>query len=180
MRINREQSIGLIIDVQEKLFPHIHNSKTLRKNLSVLIRGLKILEVPLMVTQQYTKGLGPTVGPLSKLLNEYPPIEKKAFSCCDEPRFAEALALKGKKFVIIAGIETHVCVLQTAIDLLENGYQPVVVTNAVASRSPGDKRTALKRMWQEKVLLTTCESILFELARVSGTDAFKAISALVK
>ncbi|HDR90346.1 MAG TPA: hydrolase [Bacteroidetes bacterium] len=180
MRITREHSLGLIVDIQERLLPHIHNHEVLERNTILLIRGLQILKVPLTVTEQYPKGLGGTVEPVKKWLETDEFIEKTAFSCCDEPRFAEKLNLMSKRFVMIAGIEAHVCVLQTALDLLANGYQPVVVTDCVGSRKEGDRDIALRRMIQEKVLLTTTESILFELARVSGTDAFKAISRLVK
>ncbi len=180
MRILREECTGLIIDIQERLFPHIYDHEVLEKNTSILIRGLQLLEVPVLLTEQYSKGLGPTISPISDLMTPATPIEKMAFSCCEEPRFAETLALKGKKTVIIAGIEAHVCVLQTAIDLVENGYLPVVVTDCVSSRHPHNRDIAFRRMEQESILLTTYESILFELARVSGTDTFKAISRLVK
>jgi len=180
MRITREYSLGLIIDIQEQLLPHIHDHVSVKRNTILLIRGLQILRVPVIPTEQYPKGLGSTVEPVKELLATEEFIEKTAFSCCDEPRFAEKLNLLSKRFVIIAGIEAHVCVLQTALDLLSNGYQPVVVTNCVGSRKEEDRDTAIRRMMQEKVLLTTCESILFELARISGTDAFKAISQLVK
>ncbi|MGC9472515.1 MAG: hydrolase [Bacteroidales bacterium] len=180
MRITREHSLGLIVDIQERLLPHIHRNETLERNTILLIRGLQILKVPLAVSEQYPKGLGSTIEPVKKLLEKEEFIEKTAFSCCDEPRFAEKLNLLSKRFVIIAGIEAHVCVLQTALDLLANGYQPVVVTNCVGSRKEEDRDTALRRMVQEKVLLTTSESILLELARISGTDAFRAISQLVK
>jgi nicotinamidase-related amidase len=107
-------------------------------------------------------------------------IEKTAFSCCDEPAFTSALAALHKQFVLIAGIESHVCVLQTVIDLLERGYQPVLVEDCVSSRKEGDKDISVHRMLKEGALVTTYESILFELCRFSGTDAFRAISKLVK
>ena len=103
-----------------------------------------------------------------------------AFSCCDDTGFMNELKTFGKKNVIIAGIESHVCVLQTTIDLLENNYQPIVVEDCVSSRTLNNKNMAIERMRQEGAIITTYESILFELCRFSGTDAFKAISKLVK
>ena len=107
-------------------------------------------------------------------------IEKQAFSCCDEPRFFEDLAYHAPKYVIIAGIETHVCVLQTVIDLINSGYRPVLVEDCVGSRRLNDKAVAIGRMRSEGAIITTSESLLFELLRYSGTEVFKKISKLVK
>jgi nicotinamidase-related amidase len=180
MRIVKTNTLAVIIDIQELLFPMIADYEKIEKNCVALIKGLREIGIPMLVTQQYTKGLKPTIASVSAAVGEYEPIEKMAFSCCDEPRFDEALALASRKFVIIFGIETHVCVLQTCIDLIDRGYIPVVVEDCVGSRNPNDKRIAIKRMRDEGAVITTKESILFELLRVSGTDTFKAISALVK
>lgn len=180
MRILKNDTIAVVVDIQQLLFPHIHDSETLEKNCEVLIEGLKVVEIPMLVTQQYTKRLLPTLDSLSNAIGTYEPIEKMAFSCCDEPAFAEALALAAKRNVILFGIETHVCVLQTCIDLVQLGYQPVVVYDCVGSRNPVDKEIAIQRMRQEGAIITTKESILFELTRTSGTDTFKAVSKLVK
>jgi len=180
MRIHKDQVVGLFIDFQERLYPFIHNHEELTRNTSILIQGLKVLGIPILVTEQYVKGLGPTIEPLKNLLHENKFIEKQAFSCCDEPRFSESLALTFKHHIIIAGIETHVCVLQTVVDLLESGYKPIVIENCVSSRKPEDKRAALERMKMEGAVISTYESILFELLRYSGTEPFKAISRLVK
>ncbi len=150
------------------------------KNTPVLIKGLKQLGIPVFVTEQYKKGLGETVEEIAKLIEEFPHYEKISFSCCDNPKFAESMELSTKRDVIIAGIESHVCVLQTAIDLKQRGFHPYVVTNCISSRNPTDKEIALMRMQQEGIFLTTYEAILFELARKAGTDEFKAISKLVK
>lgn len=180
MRILKEESAGLIVDIQERLFPHIFEYEKIEKNTQILIDGLKILEVPIIVTEQYRKGLGLTIPSISNALEDYESIEKMSFSCCDNENFEAELERVNKKNVIIAGIETHVCVLQTVADLLEAGYQPVVVEDCVSSRKEKDKNIAIKRMRQEGAIITSYESILFELARVSGTDSFKAISKLVK
>jgi hypothetical protein len=180
MRILANESVGLIIDIQERLHPFITENEKLTKNTAILIEGLKAIGVKILVTEQYTKGLGVTVEPLKNLLSEISFIEKMAFSCCDEPVFYEKLSLQGVRNVIIAGIESHVCVLQTTIDLLNNGYIPVVVEDCVGSRNPNDKKIAIERMRKEGAVITTYESVLFELLRYSGTDAFKKISKLVK
>ena len=180
VKITSEHSIGLVIDFQEKLVPHMYEEQEMIKNTERLIQGLKILEIPVLTTQQYTKGLGSTVKSLSQHLSGIPKIEKLSFSCCGEPDFMNELRRHRKKFVIIAGIETHVCVLQTATDLIESGYKPVVVKDCVSSRKPGDKETAISRMRDEGAIISSCESILFELCQIAGTDKFKAISKLVK
>lgn len=180
MRILANESVGLIIDIQERLYPFIYENEVLTKNTSILIEGLKAVGVKIMVTEQYTKGLGVTIEPLKNLLANINSIEKMAFSCCDEPVFYEKLSLQGVRNVIIAGIESHVCVLQTTIDLLNNGYIPVVVEDCVGSRNPNDKKIAIERMRKEGAIITTYESVLFELLRFSGTESFKKISKLVK
>jgi len=180
MRIIKEQSCGLIIDIQERLFPHIYKHEILANNTKILIKGFKILELPLIMTQQYTPGLGETISVVRELLPEIGHIEKNCFSCYDEPIFTDSLKRVNKKFVIIAGIEAHVCVLQTVLDLLANSYVPVIVENCISSRKNRDKKTAIGRMRQEGAIITTYESILFELTRFAGTPQFKEISRLVK
>ncbi len=181
MRINRENTTSLMIDIQSKLFPHIYENIELEQKISKLIEGLKILELPITVTEQYTKGLGQTIPHVQKALaRDYKPLEKMAFSCCDDINFMNEFEKQNKEFVIVAGIEAHVCVLQTVIDLIEKNYLPVVIEDCVSSRNPNDKAVAIERMRQEGARISTYESILFELLVYSGTDEFKAISKLVK
>jgi hypothetical protein len=180
MRILKEDCTGLVIDLQERLFPHMHQYQSLLQRTRVLIEGLKLLQVQIMVTEQYPKGLGPTLEPVRLALNEIPAIQKTAFSCCDEPSFSGEAGKLSRRTWIICGIETHVCVLQTVTDLISMNHVPVVVADATSSRNPLDKQVALERMRQEGAIVTTTESILFELARVSGTALFKSISNLVK
>lgn len=158
----------------------MYESQQIIMNTGILLQGLQILEIPLIATQQYTKGLGSTVINLSQYLSGIPVIEKLSFSCCGEPDFMNELRSHRKKFVIITGIETHVCVLQTATDLIESGYKPVIIEDCVSSRKQGDKETALSRIRDEGAIISSCESILFELCQIAGTDKFKAISKLVK
>ena len=180
MRILKERSCLLVIDFQEKIFPFIHENEKLLKNVPILIKGCQALSLPIFVTEQYTKGLGYTVASISEVLTGIGRIEKLSFSCCDEPRFNLELATSGKENVIITGIESHVCVLQTVIDLKRQGYQPVVVEDCISSRKVCDKLMAVERMRQEGAIITTYESILFEMLRYSGGEVFKAISRLVK
>ncbi|RMD96885.1 MAG: hydrolase [Calditrichaeota bacterium] len=180
MRIKRENTAAVVVDIQERLFPHIHENEPLLKNVVTLIQGLQLLRVPLLVTEQYPRGLGRTLPELAAVLGAFEPIEKIAFSCCGENNFQSALEKLGRKTVILMGIEAHVCILQTSLDLLELGYRPVVIADCVSSRKPGDKSIALQRLQAEGALLSSYESILFELCGIAGTEEFKAISRLVK
>lgn len=180
MRILRENTIGLVIDIQERLVPVMEESEQFVENCIKLIQGLQILGLQLLVTQQYTKGLGETIEEIKSVISDFKYIEKKDFSCYDEPAFAEKLDISGAKNVIICGIESHVCVLQTAIDLKEAGYTPVVVMDCVSSRSFDNVDLAMERFRHEGIMMTSCESILFELTRSAGASGFKEISKLVK
>ena len=135
MRILKQNTIGLVIDIQERLVPVMEENEQFVANCIKLIQGMQILGLPILVTQQYTKGLGETIGEIKAVINDFQYIEKKDFSCFDEIVFVEKLKLSGAKHVITCGIESHVCVLQTAIDLKEAGYNPVVVMDCVSSRS---------------------------------------------
>ncbi len=180
MRILKEHTIGLIIDIQERLVPVMEDSEQMVENCVKLIQGMQILGLQLLVTQQYTKGLGETIDEIKSIIPGFQYIEKKDFSCYDEPAFAEKLDQSGTKNVIICGIESHVCVLQTAIDLKEAGYTPIVVMDCVSSRSFDNVDLAMERFRHEGIMMTSCESILFELTRGAGAPGFKEISKLVK
>ena len=181
MRFLKEDTCLLVIDVQEKLFPHIYDNDFLEKNINILIKGMQNLEVPMLFTEQYKKGLGETIHSIKEnFVWEFKSIEKMAFSCVDELNFIQELGKLNKKNVIIAGIETHVCVLQTAIDLKSLSYNVMVVEDCVSSRKISDKSNAIKRLIQEGVFIGSYESILLELCRESGTETFKNISKLIK
>ena len=180
MRIKAENCVFVQVDVQERLFPHIQNNEELEKNLVTLVKGLKLHEIPMIVNEQYKKGIGETIPSLKELTDDYPHFEKTTFSCCGNEDGLCAIKETGKNFVILAGIETHVCVLQTALDLLEEGLQPVLVTDCVNSRKQKDKETAIQRMIQAGVIPTTYESLLFELTVNAKNPVFKEISKLVK
>ncbi len=181
MRIQKDQTIAVVVDMQERLFPHIHKHKQLQENCEILIDGLKTLKVPFIVTEQYKKGLGATIDGIAQKLKDYPIFDKIAFSCCDDSRFIMHLEEGSyKKNVILMGFEAHICVMQTAIDLKAQGHTPVIIEDCISSRDPENKRIAINRMLQEGITVTSYESILFELCREAGSDTFKAISKLVK
>lgn len=180
MRIKAQDCVFVQVDVQERLFPHISNYEELEKNLVILVKGLQLHDVPIIVNEQYKKGIGETIPSLKELTNDYPHFEKTTFSCCGQEEGLKAIKATGKKYVILAGIETHVCVLQTALDLLEQGLQPVLVTDCVNSRKEKDSKMAIKRLIQAGVIPTTYESLLFELTVNAKNPVFKEISKLVK
>lgn len=176
MRILREETAALVVDYQEKLVPVMREKELLIYHSQILLQGLKILDVPLIITQQYTKGLGMTVENITAAIGKTEYIEKISFSAYDNVREL----IDGKRFVIVCGIESHVCVLQTVIDLASAGYIPVVVEDCIASRKKYDKKIALERMKQEGAIVTTTESLLFELLREAGTETSKKIQRLIK
>jgi nicotinamidase-related amidase len=180
MRILQNEAVAVIVDIQEKLLPHIHDGEKILKNCRKLIEGLQILSVPFIITQQYTKGLGSTVLSVMQMFPEFNFIEKNTFSCFEEPGFRERVVSLNKQNVILCGIEAHVCVLQTCLDLLEGGFNPVIVEDCISSRKLNDKLIAVERMRQEGARITTLESLLFELTRKAGSDQFKSISRIVK
>lgn len=182
-RLDRQNAVVLVIDVQEKLLPAIHDGKHVVRNVERLVRGAHVLGVPVLVTEQYVKGLGATVTPLREALEEtggYRPIEKSCFSAQGCAAFAAQLAALERRQVIVAGVEAHVCVYQSVLDLLGNGYEVTIVADAVSSRTAGNREIALQRLVAEGAKLSSTEMALFELTVVSGTDGFRAISRLIK
>jgi len=168
MRITKESTVGLIIDIQERLFPAMYEKETLLKNCRILTKGLGLLGIPLVITQQYTKGLGNIIEEMESTIPEFEYIEKRDFSCCDEPAVMVKLAGLKAKNVIICGIESHVCVLQTAVDLKEVGFNPIVVMDCVSSRTKENIELAKERFRSEGIMMTSYESILFELTSSSA------------
>ena len=183
MRILAEKSFAMFIDFQEKLMPAMSKRKSVLERSAMRAQGLNELTIPAILTQQYTKGLGWTVSPLKELLDGAPCFDKASFSCMDDGRINGAVRSMndlGRNQAIICGVEAHVCVLQTCIDLRAAGYEVALVTDCISSRKPSDKKTALRRAEEEGCLLTTSEAILFELTRTSKNEHFKFISNLVK
>ncbi len=179
--LDGERAVLVVIDVQEKLAPamnqELYGELILHTNL--LIEGFKALDLPIIATEQYSKGLGHTVTELNGATDQQC-IEKMAFSCCGEETFIAALEKTGAKQVLIAGMESHVCVLQTVLDLLERGYIVHLVSDAITSRFKSDYDNAIRTASQAGAVITTTETALFQLVKVAGTDGFKAVSKLVR
>lgn len=183
MKLDRTNCVLVFIDLQDKLMPVIDGASDVLRNAERLIRGCHILGVPVLVTEQYVKGLGSTIEPLRRALEEtsgYRPIEKSCFSAAGCGTFAEELARLDRKQILIAGVETHVCVYQTVSDLLGRDRSVSVVADAVSSRAPSNRELALRRMESDGAKLTSTEMALFELTVHAGTEEFRAISRLVK
>ena len=181
-RIAREDTQAMIIDVQERLTPHIFDHEKIVKKTVTLIKGLQVLGIPIMLNEQYKKGLGDTVPEILDVLDpeNTKSFEKVTFSACDNDDAWNHLAQQNRSVVILFGAEAHVCVMQTALDLLDNGMQPVIIGDAVGSRFPYDKKQAIRRIRRAGGVISTVESILFELCRSSQDPAFKTISSLIK
>jgi len=180
-RLNREETLLLIIDIQERLAAQMADREKVIANTVRLIEVSKILDFPLLITEQYPKGLGSTESEIKDSLAEkYQPHEKLSFSCCGTDAFVNAVKQTEAISVMLVGMETHVCVLQTALDLLVGGYQVFLIVDAVCSRRETDYEIAVQRMRDAGVILTTTEMVIFELMKVAGTPEFKAILPLVK
>jgi len=180
MRFTAETTIAVCVDYQQRLMPAISEGEAVLKRAEILVKGLRELGVPIVVTQQYTKGLGSTVEPVHSALGEYEPFEKLTFGACDDPGFRERIDGYHRPNVLVFGTETHICVLQTALGLREAGYQVMLVDDCCGSRRQSDKESGLRRAMCEGILVSSSETVLFELTRTAGTETFKAISKLVK
>ena len=176
MLLHKEKSCLVVVDVQEKLTPHVGHVDNLVMNCQWLMRLASELDIPLLVSEQYRHGLGPTIEPLRKLMPGKTDIDKFHFSCYRDPSFQKHWQMTNKKQAILVGIETHVCILQTALDLQDNGVEVFVVVDAVSSRFELDHRYALERMQQSGVQLVTREMVFFEWMEQANTPAFKALS----
>jgi nicotinamidase-related amidase len=175
-----DNTVLVVIDFQERLFPVMHDKERLLRNAVKLIKGIKVLEIPIILTEQYPKGLGSTLPEIKGLLPDVKPIEKVCFNCCDNEAFGKSLESLKRQQVLITGIEAHICVYQTATALARAGYEVQVVSDGVSSREPENKVAALFRMRAAGISPTTTEMALFELLRVAQGDKFKQISNIVK
>jgi len=178
--IDKEDTVLLIVDIQEKLAAVMkERDKVVRNNLH-LIELARMLHMPVVVTEQYSKGLGPTVPEIREAVPHYRPIEKMTFDCCGQPPFLEELRTHNKTSVVLTGMETHVCVLQTCISLLKNGINVHVVQDAICSRTKENWKIGMEFMRDAGAILTCTETVMFQLLKVAGTEEFKAISKRIK
>jgi len=182
MRLDPGRAMILVIDVQEKLLPLIDGRAAVVQAAELLVRCGALFEVPVVATEQYPQGIGHTVAELDDALKQARAerFDKMAFSCCGDEAFRGRLRAIDRRQVIVAGIEAHVCVQQTTMDLLAEGYDVYVCADAVGSRSAVDFFVALERMRHAGAGVTTVESALFELCRQCGTADFKAMIDLIK
>ena len=178
--LSPNETLLLIIDVQGRLAPAVFGADKLERNIQKLIRACHVLEVPLLVTEQYPKGLGNTIPSLRELMVEAVVVEKSSFSCCGSQEFMRQLRALNRNDILIAGMETHVCVYQTAIELLDFGYNVHLLTDCVSSRSEENRELGIRCIEKAGAALTSTEMALFELLRVAEGERFKAISAIVK
>lgn len=176
MLLNKDDSLLLLVDVQEKLIPAVLNSKALIKRCAWLLKLAARLHIPVLVSEQYPQGLGATDASLQELYNPNNCIKKTHFSCMEAPAFREHLQEFTQKQIILIGMETHVCILQTAMQLQSADYQVFVVVDAVSSRNEVDLKYGLKRMKQQGIHLITAEMVFFEWIRQAGTPEFKQLS----
>ena len=180
MMLNAENTALVIVDVQGKLATLMHKQKALYKSLIAMTAGARELELPVIWMEQIPDKLGPTIPELAKLLPEQSPIAKSAFSCCGEPEFMKALDESGRKQILVVGIEAHICVYQTAMDLHEAGYDVEVVADAVSSRTKQNKNIALDKLGKAGVGITCTEMALFELMKTADAPQFRSVAKLIK
>jgi nicotinamidase-related amidase len=170
----------VVVDVQGKLAQLMVGKEALFQNIRILIQAATILEIPILWCQQVPEALGPTVPEIAGLLAAGEPIDKASFSCCGQEQFNAQLNTLGKEQVLLCGIETHVCVYQTAMDLMEGGLDVTVVGDAVSSRTEQNKQIALARLAAEGARISSTEMALFELLRTAKHPQFRDIAKLVK
>ncbi len=179
--LQTEHTILVLIDVQGNLAHAMHNKESLFENLKKLIQGVQVLNIPIIVTEQYPKGLGPTLPDIAALLPPgTQPISKVHFSCCGDTTFMQALTDYNRRQVLVAGIETHICVYQTTAELVQHGYEVELVTDAISSRTAENRELGLTKMRQLGAGSTSVEMALFELLQVAGSDQFKQIQKIIK
>jgi isochorismate hydrolase len=181
--INSQNALFLLIDFQSNLAAAMKKDvyTNCERNVGLIISSCNLLNVPVLVTEQYSKGLGPTVERIkTSLKDDYRPIDKLTFSCYRDPGFQASFSKIDRKYIMVAGIESHVCVLQSVLDLVANGYYVHVISDAVCSRYQNDWKNALLYMGEAGAVNTTTEIAVFQLLQRAGTPEFKAISPLFK
>ena len=177
---SREGTVLVVIDVQEKFFAHMAEKEKLAENLVRLILFAHVIKIPIILTEQYPKGLGQAILQVKQLIPNIQPIEKVEFSCFGSQSFKEALTKTQAETLVLTGIEAHICVTQTAIEGLKNGYRTYVVEDATSSRSLEDKATAIHRIRQNGGTVVSTEMLIYELLKKAGTPEFKETLKLVK
>ncbi len=170
----------IVVDVQGKLAQLMHDKDILFKNIEILINSAKILNIPILWCQQCPESLGPTIPQIAQLLSGIEPINKASFSCCGSDQFITKLDRLSRRQILLCGIEAHVCIYQTAVDLLGKGFSVDVIADAVSSRTAENKRIAINKMAKQGVNISCTEMALFELLKTAEHPQFKQIARLVK
>ena len=178
--LDRNRSLLIITDIQGNLANLMFRRDDLYKQIGIMIEGIKAFDIPILWIEQYPRGLGPTVPEVASHLEGYKPLPKKTFSSLRDPEINKRLTETGRDQVILIGIETHVCIHQTAMDLLSQGIETHVVADAVSSRTEFNKRIGLEKMAHAGVIITSVETALFELLEIAEGETFKKIVRLVK
>jgi nicotinamidase-related amidase len=178
--LETKDSCLVVVDVQGKLAQLMHDKQGLLANIQILIKAAKILDIPILWCQQCPAAMGPTVPEIAELLSQNKPIDKSSFSCCADDRFNEKLKALSRRQVLLCGIEAHICIYRTAVDLLANDYDVTAVVDAVSSRLMENKQIAISRMQTEGVRIGSTEMAIFELLKTAEHPKFKQIARLVK
>ncbi len=178
--LDSEKCCLVVVDVQGKLAQLMHNKENLFRNIQILIKASRILTIPIIWCQQCPESLGETVAEIAELLKETEPVNKTTFSCCGQKQFDEKLQSLNRSQVILCGIETHVCVYQTAVDLLKKGFRIDIIKDAVSSRTPENKNIALNRLAATDANISSTEMALFELLKTAEHPKFREIAKLMK
>jgi nicotinamidase-related amidase len=179
-RLQADRTVLVVIDIQEKFRDLIHGMDKVVAGSSRLIEFCQLLDIPILVTEHYPRGLGVTISDVRRLIKPFDCIEKIHFSCCGDSGFNQALKKLNRDQIILCGIETHVCIYQTAFDLLHQGKQVAVATDAVSSCSPIDREIGLKRMSELGVQSMGVQMMMFEILRKAGTEQFKKVAPILK
>jgi nicotinamidase-related amidase len=178
--LRKDDTLLVIVDIQTRLLNVMFEKERLVSNCRKLIEACKLLEVPMVLTEQYPQGMGPTDPQILEMLDHKERIEKLSFSCCGAEDFNRKVSEFGRKQVVVIGIEAHICVLQTVHDLLHQGYLVYVPYDAVSSRKKRDYENALDRIGRAGAIVGSVESAVFELMENAGTSIFKQVSKLIK
>ncbi|MFD1927995.1 hydrolase [Sporosarcina siberiensis] len=178
--LEKDQTAFVLVDVQGKLSEMVHDSELVLENLEKLIQGLLILDIPIIWLEQYPEGLGGTNEQISKHLTGLEPIGKRTFNACNHPEFLTAVKATGRRQLLVAGIEAHICVYQTALGLKSAGYDVQVVADASSSRTASNKHIGFEKLKHNEISLTSVEMLLYELLGTSEGEQFKKILRIIK
>ena len=181
MRLLKKANTGvLIVDVQEKLMQVIGREQSIIENIKKLLLLAKLFDLPVIITEQYPKWLGPTLPEIIESLIVYEPVSKMHFNCCDEEDFNEQLNSKNLRNIVVTGVESHICIFQTCASLIEKGYNVHVPMDAVGSRTDDNWRVGLEMLNKAGALITSTESVIYQVLKKAGTKEFKQMLKVLK